>query len=97
TLTGRVLPIGGLKEKALAAMRHGIKTVIIPEKNRKDLEEIPAEIRDQLDFIPVRTIDEVLEIALVGKSKSDVKSHKTSKRRMGGSSAAAAAAKGSDE
>ncbi len=97
TLTGRVLPIGGLKEKALAAMRHGIRTVIIPEKNRKDLEDIPAEIRDQLDFVPVKTIDEVLEIALVGKTKSETKSHKTSKRRMGGSAAAAAAAKGSDE
>ncbi len=64
TLTGRVLPIGGLKEKALAAMRHGIKTVIIPEKNKKDLEEIPDEYRKHLTFVPVKSIDEVLEVAL---------------------------------
>jgi ATP-dependent Lon protease len=67
TLTGRVLPIGGLKEKALAAMRHGIKTVIIPEKNRKDLEEIPDEYRKHLTFVPVKSIDEVLEVALTHK------------------------------
>jgi ATP-dependent Lon protease len=69
TLTGRVLPIGGLKEKALAAMRHGVKTIIIPEKNKKDLEDIPEEFRSKLKFIPVKTIDDVLEIALVQKIK----------------------------
>jgi ATP-dependent Lon protease len=67
TLTGRVLPIGGLKEKALAAMRHGIKTIIIPEKNKKDLEDIPEEFRDVLTFIPVKTIDDVLEVVLTSK------------------------------
>jgi ATP-dependent Lon protease len=67
TLTGRVLPIGGLKEKSLAAMRHGIKTIIIPEKNRKDLEEIPEEYRKVLNFVPVKSIDEVLEVALTDK------------------------------
>ena len=67
TLTGRVLPIGGLKEKALAAMRHGIKTVIIPDKNKKDLEDIPEEYRKHLTFVPVKSIDEVLEVALVEK------------------------------
>jgi len=67
TLTGRVLPIGGLKEKALAAMRHGIQTIIIPEKNKKDLEDIPAEFRDKLTFIPVKTIDDVLDVALTEK------------------------------
>lgn len=67
TLTGRVLPIGGLKDKALAAMRHGIKTVIIPEKNKKDLEDIPEEFREKLEFIGVRTIDDVLEVALAHK------------------------------
>ena len=66
TLTGKVLPIGGLKEKALAAMRMNIKTVIIPWKNKKDLEDIPEEYRMKLTFIPVKTIDEVLEVALVG-------------------------------
>jgi ATP-dependent Lon protease len=64
TLSGKVLPIGGLKEKALAAMRHGIKTVIIPDKNRKDLADIPQEYRSQLEFISVKTLDEVLAIAL---------------------------------
>lgn len=67
TLTGRVLPIGGLKEKALAAMRHGIKTIIIPEKNKKDLEDIPEEYRAHLTFIPVKTIDDVLDVVLVEK------------------------------
>jgi ATP-dependent Lon protease len=70
TLTGRVLPIGGLKEKSLAAMRHGIKTIIIPEKNRKDLEEIPEEYRKVLNFVPVKSIDEVLEVALSRKIKA---------------------------
>lgn len=64
TLYGEVLPIGGLKEKMLAALRAGIKTVLIPEKNVKDLEEIPDEIKGQLEVIPVKTIDQVLEIAL---------------------------------
>ncbi|MBS1959893.1 MAG: endopeptidase La [Bdellovibrionales bacterium] len=67
TLTGRVLPIGGLKEKALAAMRHGIKTVVIPDKNKKDLEEIPEEVRQHVTFVPVKSIDEVLEVALSHK------------------------------
>jgi ATP-dependent Lon protease len=67
TLTGRVLPIGGLKEKALAAMRHGIKTIIIPEKNKKDLDDIPEEYRDTLKFIPVKTIDDVLDVVLTEK------------------------------
>lgn len=64
TLRGRVLPIGGLKEKLLAAMRGGIKTVIIPQENEKDLEEIPANVKEVLKIIPVSTVDEVLKIAL---------------------------------
>jgi ATP-dependent Lon protease len=64
TLRGRVLPIGGLKEKLLAAMRGGIKTVIIPQENEKDLVEIPANIREVLTIIPVSHVDEVLAIAL---------------------------------
>ncbi len=67
TLTGKVLPIGGLKEKALAAMRHGIRTIIIPEKNKKDLEDIPEEYRKVLTFIPVKTFDDVLDIVLTQK------------------------------
>ncbi len=65
TLRGEVLPIGGLKEKLLAAQRGGIQTVLIPEQNRKDLTEIPDQIKKKLDIRPVRWIDEVLELALV--------------------------------
>jgi ATP-dependent Lon protease len=65
TLRGRVLPIGGLKEKLLAALRGGIRTVIIPEENKKDLVDIPKNVTQGLDIIPVRWIDEVLDIALV--------------------------------
>ncbi len=64
TLRGRVLPIGGLKEKLLAAHRGGITTVIIPEENRKDLTEIPKNVTESLEIKPVRWIDEVLDIAL---------------------------------
>jgi ATP-dependent Lon protease len=64
TLRGEVLPIGGLKEKLLAAHRGGIKTVMIPEQNVKDLVEIPDNIKNQLDIHPVKWIDQVLEIAL---------------------------------
>jgi ATP-dependent Lon protease len=67
TLRGEVLPIGGLKEKLLAAHRGGIKTVIIPEENRRNLEEVPDNIKANLDIHPVKWIDEVLDIALVSK------------------------------
>ncbi|MES2495103.1 MAG: endopeptidase La [Pseudomonadota bacterium] len=66
TLRGRVLPIGGLKEKLLAALRGGITTVLIPKDNEKDLVEIPAKIRDGLTIIPVSHVDEVLSLALAG-------------------------------
>lgn len=65
TLRGEVLPIGGLKEKLLAAHRGGIKTVIVPEENRGDLKEIPQKIKQDLTIIPVRWIDDVLRIALI--------------------------------
>ncbi len=64
TLRGRVLPIGGLKEKLLAAHRGGVGTVIIPEENRKDLADIPANVTESLQIRPVKWIDEVLDIAL---------------------------------
>ncbi|MEA0970093.1 Endopeptidase La [Candidatus Megaera venefica] len=69
TLRGKVLPIGGLKEKLLAAVRGGIKTVLIPEENIKDLKDIPANIKDNIEIIPVSNIDQVLEHALVRKVK----------------------------
>jgi len=65
TLRGRVLPIGGLKEKTLAAHRAGIKTVLIPKANKKDLKDIPKKIRSQLRIIPVEFVDDVLRVALV--------------------------------
>ena len=64
TLRGEVLPIGGLKEKLLAALRGGIKTVLIPDENVKDLAEIPENVKNRLEIIPVKWIDKVLEIAL---------------------------------
>jgi ATP-dependent Lon protease len=67
TLRGEVLPIGGLKEKLLAAQRGGIRLVMIPEENKKDLVEIPDNIKGKLDIRPVRWIDEVLEIALTAR------------------------------
>ncbi|WP_025744637.1 endopeptidase La, partial [Salinivibrio costicola] len=65
TLRGEVLPIGGLKEKLLAARRGGIKTVVIPKENERDLEDIPANVKEELSIHPVRWIDDVLTIALV--------------------------------
>jgi len=64
TLRGEVLAIGGLKEKLLAALRGGIKTVLIPEENTRDLPEIPDNVKNNLEIIPVRWIDRVLELAL---------------------------------
>jgi len=65
TLRGEVTAIGGLKEKLLAALRGGIKTVIIPEENAKDLQEIPENVKNGLEIVPVKWIDQVLQIALV--------------------------------
>jgi ATP-dependent Lon protease len=65
TLRGRVLPIGGLKEKLLAAHRAGLRTVLIPHENMRDLELVPDKVRTELEIIPVRTMDEVLDLALI--------------------------------
>ena len=64
TLRGLVLPIGGLKEKSLAAMRAGITTVIIPKLNEKDLADVPAEAKEKMKFVPVENVDQVLAAAL---------------------------------
>jgi ATP-dependent Lon protease len=64
TLRGKVLPVGGIKEKVLAARRAGIETVILPQRNEKDLEDVPADIRAAMHFVYVDTMDEVLEHAL---------------------------------
>jgi ATP-dependent Lon protease len=67
TLRGRVLPIGGLKEKLLAALRGGLKKVLIPEENAKDLAEIPDAVKNGLEIVPVARMDEVLRHALVSQ------------------------------
>ncbi|MEN1968309.1 endopeptidase La [Lentibacillus sp. N15] len=73
TLRGRVLPIGGLKEKSLSAHRAGITTIIIPEDNKKDIEDIPESVRNDLTFIPVGHLDQVLKHALVGENNESNK------------------------
>ena len=74
TLRGEVLPIGGLKEKLLAAHRGGIDKVLIPEENEKDLAEIPKNIKDKLTIVPVKWIDEVMQHALVRQPLPESKS-----------------------
>lgn len=80
TLRGNILAVGGLREKALAALQYGIRKVIIPFENIKDLEEIPEEQRKQIQFIPVKHVSEVLELALLGRKKL-FGSRKRGKRR----------------
>ncbi len=86
TLRGRVLPIGGLREKSMAAYRHGMKTVIIPWDNASDLAEIDEAVKDKVTFIPVKTIDDVLSVALVKNEKTDkigIIPHKDSNTQVG--------------
>ncbi|HEY3069180.1 MAG TPA: S16 family serine protease, partial [Gaiellaceae bacterium] len=66
TLTGQVLPIGGVREKVLAAQRAGITTVVLPKENEGDLEDLPREVRKSMNFVPADSIDEVLEAAFPG-------------------------------
>ena len=90
TLRGEVLPIGGLKEKLLAAHRGGISTVLIPDENEKDLVEIPKNIKDKLNIVPVKWIDEVLQLALqrmpLPQAKSKRKKSKSQDARKGAKS-----------
>jgi len=83
TLRGRVLAVGGLKEKVLAALRAGVKTVLLPRGNEKDLEEIPDYVKTKLDLVPVAHLDEVLSIAFKGKSKSAPRAKQRSERQVG--------------
>lgn len=69
TLSGRVLPVGGIREKVLAAYRAGLKSVILPARNQQDLEEVPDDVRGQIKFLPVRTIDQLFGLVFDGKSK----------------------------
>jgi ATP-dependent Lon protease len=76
TLRGRVLPIGGLKEKVLGAHRAGIKVIVLPKENEADIEDIPDEVRSQLSFHPVETLEEVLKIALVPEKDAEASEEK---------------------
>jgi ATP-dependent Lon protease len=93
TLRGRVLPVGGIKEKVLAAHRAGIKHVILPERNVADLEEVPQEVRDELDFHPVSKMEDVLRFALTHPEKLDLgappEGAAPEKKKKGGKSASA--------
>ena len=82
TLRGEVLPIGGLKQKSLAAYRAGIKTILFPRKNEKDLRDIPKEIKDKIEFIPVDTVEDVLEHALGIKLKKPAKKTSVKKKAI---------------
>jgi ATP-dependent Lon protease len=84
TLRGRVLPIGGLKEKVLAAHRAGLKTMILPKKNKKDMVEIPKRVQRDLTFVLVEQVDEVLEAALLPSVESPRPKRKRSTRKSKG-------------
>lgn len=71
TLSGRVLPVGGIKEKMLAAHRYGVKTILLPERNLQDLEELPQKVKNDITFIPVSHMDEVLKLALEPQATND--------------------------
>jgi ATP-dependent Lon protease len=71
TLQGRVLPIGGLKQKVLAAHRAGLKQVILPMRNEGDLDDVPEQVREEIAFHPVETVDQVLAIALEGEPDAE--------------------------
>lgn len=85
TLTGRVLPVGGIREKALAALNQGIRNIIIPVANKKDLEDIPKEFKEKINFILVENIDEVLQVVLLPKATDKDKKNtnkETGSRRL---------------
>jgi ATP-dependent Lon protease len=71
SLRGLVLPIGGVKEKVLAALRAGVTTVLLPQRNQRDLDDIPAEARAQLKFVWLDTVDDALAAALTGQSEKE--------------------------
>jgi ATP-dependent Lon protease len=79
TLRGQVLPVGGIKEKVLAAHRAGLKTVILPNRNEKDLEDLPQEVRDSMKFILVEKVDQVFEAALTAPVKASRNGHNSAK------------------
>jgi ATP-dependent Lon protease len=82
TLRGRVLPIGGLKEKSLAAFRAGIKTIILPDRNEKDLDEIPKTLRRKLRWIVAENMSDVLKTALLGRQNGARRTASVSAHRL---------------
>jgi ATP-dependent Lon protease len=87
TLSGLVLPVGGIREKALAARRYGIKTMVLPQLNEPDLAELPEAVRRDMHFVPVRTLEEALAVAMPGTREAHAEAADTS---LGGTSASAA-------
>ena len=85
TLTGQVLPIGGLREKSLAAMRAGLKRVVIPSENEVDLDELPPETLAALQFVPAETIDDVFAAAFDGRRRARRAEHGSGSGAPGGS------------
>ena len=80
TLRGRVLPVGGLKEKTLGALRSGVRTIVIPVKNKKDLSEIPLKIKRKVKYIPVAGMNDVLELCLEPKAAGSRKGRRKKKK-----------------
>jgi ATP-dependent Lon protease len=81
TLTGQVLPIGGVREKALAAQRAGLRRMILPSENEVDLGELPDETRRELEFIPVDSIQQVLDVAFAGSANGAARPAANSDRK----------------
>ena len=89
TLRGQVLPIGGIKEKVLAAHRNGLRTIILPRRNEQDLEDVPDEIKKEMKFIYVDTVDDVINSALeaakkTSPQKTNTKTKKAASRKTKG-------------
>jgi ATP-dependent Lon protease len=85
TLTGQVLPIGGIREKVLAAQRYGLKRIVLPRENEPNLAELPAETRRELEFIPVDTIEEVFAVAFSSPARSRPRAAPASERQAAAS------------
>ena len=81
TITGRILPVGGIKEKFLAAYREGVKTILYPHTNEKDVSEVPERVRKEMTLIPVKHMDEVLPLALEGWTEFAAKLAKKAKHK----------------